>query len=281
VQQNHDGLPQKANMPQKDINEIHGSWYDPTNFVVPMDGTLRGDLCEWRDKWTTETDLVLVLGTSLAGMSTDNMVHTVSKKAASGVAIGSVIISIQCTPHDKESSLRIFCKLDEVFELLAKEMSLKVAPLDAPLPSEPKEVFMVPYDRAGKLLKDIKDTSKYTKLDLSKGARVMQTQGHFRGALGTVIGRNDENHFIIEFEEVENHDGAISVTVVKRLFGLWWGKTLERGEVAQMPIRNHKVEMSASNNAKSEEVKSEEELEKERAEIEKMKRGMLAAISKK
>jgi hypothetical protein len=44
IQQNHDGLPQKAGLPQACINEIHGSWYDPSNPVVPMQGSLRGDL---------------------------------------------------------------------------------------------------------------------------------------------------------------------------------------------------------------------------------------------
>ena len=34
VQQNHDGLPQKAGFPQEHINEIHGSWFDPSNPVV-------------------------------------------------------------------------------------------------------------------------------------------------------------------------------------------------------------------------------------------------------
>merc|ERR1712168_666532 len=47
IQQNHDGLPQKAGFPQEAINEIHGSWYDPSNPVVPMDGHLRRDLVNW------------------------------------------------------------------------------------------------------------------------------------------------------------------------------------------------------------------------------------------
>ena len=34
VQQNHDGLPQKAGFPQEHLNEIHGAWYDPSNPVV-------------------------------------------------------------------------------------------------------------------------------------------------------------------------------------------------------------------------------------------------------
>ena len=44
IQQNHDGLPQKAGWPQEDIIEIHGSWYDPSNPVVCYDGNLRDDL---------------------------------------------------------------------------------------------------------------------------------------------------------------------------------------------------------------------------------------------
>ena len=44
IQQNHDGLPQKAGWPQEDIIEIHGSWYDPSNPVVCYDGSLKTDL---------------------------------------------------------------------------------------------------------------------------------------------------------------------------------------------------------------------------------------------
>ena len=44
VQQNHDGLPQKAGYPQEDVIEVHGSWYDPANPVICYDGTLRRDV---------------------------------------------------------------------------------------------------------------------------------------------------------------------------------------------------------------------------------------------
>ena len=36
IQQNHDGLPQKAGMPQEHINEIHGSWYDPVSALLSL-----------------------------------------------------------------------------------------------------------------------------------------------------------------------------------------------------------------------------------------------------
>lgn len=35
VQQNHDGLPQKAGYPQEHINEIHGAWFDPRYIASP------------------------------------------------------------------------------------------------------------------------------------------------------------------------------------------------------------------------------------------------------
>jgi NAD-dependent SIR2 family protein deacetylase len=41
IQQNHDGLPQKAGLPQSAINEIHGAWYDVTNPVVKFSGEVR------------------------------------------------------------------------------------------------------------------------------------------------------------------------------------------------------------------------------------------------
>jgi hypothetical protein len=65
VQQNHDGLPQKAGFPQQHLNEIHGAWYDPSNPVVKMSGELRDDLYESLLEWEQRADLVLTLGKPL------------------------------------------------------------------------------------------------------------------------------------------------------------------------------------------------------------------------
>lgn len=43
VQQNHDGLPQKAGVAQELVNEVHGSWFDPSNPVVKYSGSLQPD----------------------------------------------------------------------------------------------------------------------------------------------------------------------------------------------------------------------------------------------
>jgi hypothetical protein len=73
VQQNHDGLPQKANVPQKVMNEIHGSWYDPSNPVVKYSGSLLDELHDRMRSDARTADLVIVLGTSLGGLNADQM----------------------------------------------------------------------------------------------------------------------------------------------------------------------------------------------------------------
>jgi NAD-dependent SIR2 family protein deacetylase len=133
VQQNHDGLPQKAGMSQGLINEIHGGWFDPSNPVVAMSGNLRTDLFDDLLRLERETDLVIAVGSSLCGMNADRLVSTSAlkartyrermalKKSSSSSNLkeefGSVIISLQKTVHDHNSSLRIFALRDDVFKL--------------------------------------------------------------------------------------------------------------------------------------------------------------------
>eukprot|EP00911_Craspedida_sp_UC1_P000243 UC1_evm1s187 len=134
VQQNHDGLPQKAGMPQEAINEIHGAWYDPSNPVVPMNGSLRDDLCEWLQQEVEATDLCLALGTSLCGMNADQMVASPAKRYPER-ALGAVIVSIQQTAYDDVASLRIFARLDNVLALLLNALKLEIPPLPQSLVS--------------------------------------------------------------------------------------------------------------------------------------------------
>jgi len=124
VQQNHDGLPQKAGYPQYALNEIHGAWFDPSNPVVKMSGSLRDDLFAWMLKEEKQTDLCLAMGTSLCGMNADRVATTPAKKALKGKALGTVIVSLQQTKLDHLASLRIFATIDEVMEKLAAEMEL-------------------------------------------------------------------------------------------------------------------------------------------------------------
>jgi NAD-dependent SIR2 family protein deacetylase len=178
VQQNHDGLPQKAGYRQEDINEIHGSWYDPSNPVVLYSGSLRGDLFKDMTTWAKTADLVLVLGTSLSGLNADQCVTKTARRSLPGKAIkdaslGSVIISPQRTPEDGETALRLFATADEVMAALAKQFDLQV-PWD---PQQRRAHFSselrvkVPYDKNG----DRSDTV-CTWWDLSPGAKLRVSQ---------------------------------------------------------------------------------------------------------
>ncbi|CAD7973383.1 unnamed protein product [Amoebophrya sp. A25] len=159
VQQNHDGLPQKAGVPQCALNEIHGSWYDCSNPVVPMSGQLRSDLFRDFEECREKADIVLAFGTSLAGMNADSLCQATALRCiqqdadeiaqqagrpdsgetsaqredgdtteASKEALldhrmrfgGLVICSLQKTSYDKLAALRIFAKLDRLGEMIVE-----------------------------------------------------------------------------------------------------------------------------------------------------------------
>merc|ERR1711907_105183 len=126
VQQNHDGLLQKATVPPHVVNEIHGSWFDARNVVVKMSGQLRADLVARMETTASKADLVLALGTSLSGMAADRVPFACAGRHSrgEGETLGLVIVSLQCTPRDDDAALRIFAKLDDVAELLAKQLDL-------------------------------------------------------------------------------------------------------------------------------------------------------------
>ena len=119
MQQNHDGLPQKAGFPQARLNEIHGAWYDPSNPVVPMSGSLRPDLYQWFEELEESTDCVLAMGTSLSGMNADRMVTTPSSKG-----FPTIIVSLQQTQLDAHASIRIFATTDVFADMLCEEMNV-------------------------------------------------------------------------------------------------------------------------------------------------------------
>merc|ERR1712168_1669481 len=84
IQQNHDGLPQKAGYPQEDIVEIHGSWYDPSNPVVCYDGNLKQEYFQKMKEAADTADLVVVLGTSLSGLNADRVAKEIPARKIPG-----------------------------------------------------------------------------------------------------------------------------------------------------------------------------------------------------
>ena len=223
-QQNHDGLPQKAGMPQHGINEIHGSWFDPSNPVIPMTGNLRSDYFEDLLAWEQKTDLVLVLGTSVAGMNADRMAQTVSKKAKKKQAIGAVMVNLQQTRIDSETCLRIYAKLDDVFKLLAKELSLDVKPMSHEhVPNYcgkqvEKDVFVFDgYD--GKT--GMRAKGKTCRLDMREGSNVTLTCGPHRGDDGVVVEKRRQGHYRIRFRHAIKKRSKLKVPF-QRTMGTWW-----------------------------------------------------------
>lgn len=126
VQQNHDRLAQKAGFPQAKLNEIHGAWGDSKNQVKMMDDTLRHDLLQWLLSWSLRARLCISLGTSLCGMTSDEIPNAVAERYTQGEGEGLVIIGLQRTFYDERASLRIWGLCDEVMSLLAKELRCKV-----------------------------------------------------------------------------------------------------------------------------------------------------------
>ena len=237
VQQNHDGLPQKAGFPQEKINEIHGAWFDPSNPVVPFSGSLRGDLFDWMLEMEEKTDLCLCLGTSLSGMNADRMANTPAKKYMKGQKgiLGTVLINLQQTPLDHQCTLRIWAKLDDVFTLLAQELELplpdmKHPPLPGWLADEMTDVFAVPYDEEGNLDKACKMT-----LDLRPGAwvQIVPEDSMYSGALGVIRGKNRQGHYIVELKEQKR----------RYVLGAWWAELAQKGRMDQLPLINLEPEL--------------------------------------
>lgn len=135
IDQNHDGLAVRAGCPQAQHVAIHGEIGSAANPVVAMSGSLRPDLLARLEAWERSADVVLALGSSLCGMRSDGIVARVAQRAAAAagddepgntppVALGTVIVSLQRTPHDATSSFRAFAQLDDFAAMLCDELGL-------------------------------------------------------------------------------------------------------------------------------------------------------------
>merc|ERR1712139_103639 len=239
VQQNHDGLPQKAGFPQKDLNEIHGAWYDPSNPVVPMSGTLRSDLIECMLQWEEQVDLCLALGTSMVGMNADRMATAPAQRAKRGKAgaLGTVIVSLQQTQYDSMASLRIFATIDQVMEMLAAELNLSVPEACAHRPwAEPENLVLrdLPYGSDGR-----RSSSGRLTLDLRPGSKLRivnqptwdyESFGNTCEVTESPDFRAREGHISLLFGKA----GRQASTV--RVLGRWWLDGAMEGSIDCLPV---------------------------------------------
>jgi hypothetical protein len=253
IQQNHDGLPQKAGLPQHCINEIHGAWFDPSNPVVSMSGELRIDLVERMDLWKKKADLVLALGTSLAAVGADSIVDMAAKKQSNLKGNGAVIISLQRTYYDDVCALRIFGKLDEVLGLLAEYMELQVDHATVNYTPEVDAVynlsmdtFSIPYDAStGEKSTD----GSRVEWNLRKGTSVEIKYGPATGFRGIMKGKTSQGHYQVEFPRILGYkDEWVLRRDAKRYpnedpqapriytMGSWWVQSAVQGLCDRVPF---------------------------------------------
>ena len=258
VNQNHDGLAQKAGFPQEAICEVHGSWFDPSNPVVKYSGSLKGNEEQWMERETATADLVLVLGTSLGGLYADQTVTECCERASSGASLGGVIINLQQTDEDGKMTLSCKGKSDDFLQLLLAELGLP--PLD---PRKRGAVTwpdvtcaLVPYDARGRRLRQ-GSTAPRMWLDLRPGAKIKLTAGHnhqgakqpdtmhvgarkgqkFRGEALRNVGPGHGS--VLKRDEYTSSTRVIIEGAAMKL-GAWWMDAAMRGGPAVLPIVNIK-----------------------------------------
>jgi len=236
IQQNHDGLPQKAGMPQKSMNEIHGSWFDPSNPVVPMSGSLRSDLFEWLQNEEVVADLAIAVGTSLCGMSADCVIESTALRAMRGEGLGSVIIGYQRTRLDSSASLRIFGNIDKVMLLLAVEMGLDL-PLPKQMKCSPKHSYSVPYTEQGNLVKN----GNTSTLNLRVGAGLKLVGGPGDGFVGEVVATPSkaQNYYSVAFPCNREGSNKFGKGRIAYALGTWMIEAAQKGELARLPVTNY------------------------------------------
>lgn len=240
VQQNHDGLPQKAGFPQECINEIHGSWYDPSNPVVKYSGSLHERSFPWMEHDAETADLVIVLGTSLGGLNADQVADNAADRSLESTpqgALGTVCINLQQTPLDGKMTLRLFGKSDDILSVLLQKLGfppLKPGKQRWPTTSS----ALVPYDADGRRTSD----GRRMWLDLSNDQPIRITPGHnIQGAQQPQymhIGKDKPGLGRVSQRDEASCSFMLSIEGAKMRLGIWWLEAAIRGAVEVLPIVN-------------------------------------------
>jgi len=229
VNQNHDCLLQKSGFPQHALNEIHGSWFDPSN---PGGNILRDDLFDELRFLEETTDLCLALGTSLSGLNADRLAKTPAKKYP-GKGFGLIIVTLQETQLDSMCTLRIFATLDEVLSSLAQELQLPELPKKISQEEHSNNVFKnLPYDqKTGK-----QSTTTTCSVDLNEGSRIKVLVGSYAGCNGIVGKKNSQGHFNLEIYSPIVIDGVTTMLNNHHLLGSWWFTEAQQGLITCLPV---------------------------------------------
>jgi len=232
VNQNHDGLFEKAGVSPLHSNLIHGDWFDVANLVVQYDEDLRGDLHKRLLISERKADLVLVAGSSLSGMTADRIATTCGKmwEAKRPDVLGMVLVNLQKTNEDDRAIVRVFCKTDDFFRMLAEELAVPVE--NVRLSSIEEDVFHIPYDLNGKRLRD--GDSRLLVLDLRPNARVKVVHPK---------ANNLGNEYIMGPKRDVNGNWKIGLRPKGRFvehsrFGTWFMQAALKGELEHLSFVN-------------------------------------------
>ena len=205
---------------------------------MKYDGDLKTEQFEWLEEDTANADLVLVLGTTLGGLSADQIATRCAARSLRGKSLGFCLINLQQTEQDGKSSLRMFGKCDDVMEQLLSCLQIQdinVAP--AVFNVNPKVV--VPYTADGN-----KSESARMWWDLSAGARVRLVDGH------NVQGSNQPDYRHIGAPPKRSANGVvkkwcqhtrailIDIEGTQMELGQWWLEAAERGGLTTLPLVN-------------------------------------------
>lgn len=130
LSQNHDGLLEKAGYPgSSDLScvvNIHGSWFSSWNRVLMMDDKLHPACLNMLTQFNQNADLVLTLGTSLSGMTSDSIVEACERKHRGGVGAGVAILSLQRTKMDNMAALRFYGRMEAILSAVKSRLKLRL-----------------------------------------------------------------------------------------------------------------------------------------------------------
>lgn len=152
--------------------------------------------------------------------------------------LGTIIMNLQQTPHDRLARIRIWAKLDDTFRILASKLGLgeiRAQPVQVP----EGDIYTIPYNTQGKLDKscaltwDLREVCSWMLLFwYNKGAPIWicEPEASNFGVPGKILGRRPDGHYKV----LLNEEGGQIV----RLLGSWWVDIAINGKLKQLPLVN-------------------------------------------
>jgi hypothetical protein len=266
VQAGHDGLAQKAGFPQHATLEPCGSWFDPSNPVVRPGGGPHAREREWLAREAEQADLLIVVGvaSSLPVSSSqcgaevaDWLITHVAERSTLDVAggcLGTVVLGLQQTGSDAESTLRLFGAPNELLPALVIALgdSTPVASLQPLSWAHVPSMVLLPYTIDGSRTAN---GSPRMYLDLRPNAPVQLLGHNCQGArhpaymhIGAQPGQRFRGRELDEragpgggYVRHRSPDGSWFTLIIEGVImsiGAWWIEAAAAGQLVSLPVVN-------------------------------------------